>query len=86
MFILGCSAPFAFSNESQNKSLSYTEKNCDNDSCTVRACFEDKPCIIADSDDLPSKSTDSSDYSHKFFDDSNSLEFKDLFDKFFDFN
>ncbi len=86
------SVTFAFSIENPNKSLSYTEKNCDNDSCKVTTCFENKPCIITDSNELSTKTTSSNDETPQLFDnldsesDSKTLEFMDIFDNFFDFN
>ncbi len=46
MSFLSVSVPISFSIENLDKSLSYAEKNCDNESCTVTTCFEDTPCSI----------------------------------------
>ena len=67
MSVLSYSVPTSFSIENLDKSLSYTEKRCDNESCTVTTCFEDKPCSITDSNDSPTKTTSSNDKIHQLF-------------------
>ena len=92
MSVLSVSVPISFSTENLDKSLSYTEKSCDNESCTVTTCFENKECSITDSKDSPTKTTSSNDKIHQLFGDSDSdsdlknMEFMDIFDDFFDFN
>lgn len=92
MSFLSVSVPISFSIENQDKRLSYTERSCDNESCTVTTCFEDNPCSITDSNDSPTKTTSSNDKIHQLFGGSDSdsdlknMEFTDMFDYFFDFN
>ena len=92
MSVLSYSVPTSFSIENLDKSLSYTEKRCDNESCTVTTCFEDKPCSIDDSNDSPTKTTNPDDKIHQLFGGSDSdsdlknMEFMDMLDYFFDFN
>lgn len=91
-FILSVSVPIASSIESENNGLSYTEKNCDNDSCVVKTCFENKPCIVNDSDELTSKTTSSNDEIRPLFGDFDfdsdlkNMELMDMFDGFIDLN
>ena len=87
LLILCSSVPIAFSIENENNGLSYTTKNCDNESCIETTCFENKPCIIKDSKDLPIKSTSSNDETRQLLDDFDlkDLEFMDIFDNFYDF-
>jgi hypothetical protein len=88
--ILSVSVPISFSIENLDKSLSYTEKSCDNDSCTVTTCFEDKQCSITDSNDSPTKTTNPNDKILQLFGGSDSdsdlknMEFMDMFDYFID--
>ena len=90
--ILSFSVPTSFSVKNLDKSLSYAEKRCDGESCTVTTCFEDKPCSITDSNDSPTKTTSSNDKIHQLFGGSDSdsdlknMEFMDMLDYFFDFN
>jgi hypothetical protein len=92
--MLSFSVPTSFSIENLDKSLSYTEKRCDDGSCTVTTCFEDKPCSIDDSNDSPTKTTSSNDKVRQLFGSSDSeseselknMEFMDVLDDFFDFN
>jgi hypothetical protein len=90
IFILSVSVPVVSSIENGNNGLSYTEKNCDNDSCVVTTCFENQPCIVNDSDDLPPKTTSSNNEIRQLFDgldfDSNlnNMKLTDMFDGFID--
>lgn len=92
--ILSVSVPISFSTEDPDKGLSYTEKSCDNESCTVTTCFENKECSIDDSNDSHTKTTSSGDKIRQLFGGSDSevdsdlknMEFMDIFNDFFDFN
>jgi hypothetical protein len=92
--ILSVSVSTSFSIENLDKSLSYSEKRCDNESCIVTTCFEDRPCSIAYSNDSTTKTTNPNDKIRQLFGGSDSdsdsdlknVEFKDMFDDFFDFN
>ncbi len=92
MSFLSVSVPISFSIENQDKRLSYTERSCDNESCTVTTCFEDKPCSITDSNDLQATTTSPNDKIDQLFGDIDfesdlkNMEFMDMFDNFFDFN
>lgn len=92
--VLSVSVPISFSIDNPDKSLSYTEKSCDNKSCIVTTCFENKPCTVTNSKDSPTKTTISNDKIRQLFGGSDSdsdsdlkkLEFIDIFDNFFDFD
>ncbi len=93
--VLSVSVPVSSSVDNPNKSLSYTEKRCENEYCTITTCFEDKQCRITDSNDSPTETTNSNDKIRQLFGDfdsdselqSKNLEFMDMFvDEFFDFN
>lgn len=92
MSVLSVSVPISFSVEDLDRGLSYTEKSCDNESCTVTTCFENKECSITDSNDSPTKTTIPNDKIHQLFGGSASdpdlknMEFMDMFNDFFDFN
>lgn len=89
--VLSVSIPIAFSIEKLDESLSYTEKRCDNESCTVTTCFENKRCSITDSNDLQATTSPNDKIDQLFGDidsdsDLKNMEFMDMFDNFFDFN
>jgi hypothetical protein len=90
--ILSGSVPISYSIDEPDKSLSYTEKRCDNEYCTVTTCFEDKQCSITDQNDSPTETTTSNDRTHQLSGDfdsnsnSENLEIMNMLDELFDLN